>query len=60
MLDLKSARRGHEGNPGENPIDGVVLEVSEPVGYLEREVVKKGRGQERERGIEGTTAVTRT
>jgi hypothetical protein len=52
MLDLESAQLGHEGNPGENPIDGVVLEVSEPVADLEREVVEKRRGQEHERRIE--------
>jgi hypothetical protein len=53
MLDRVGADRGYDGNPGEHPIDGVVLEVGEPVAELEREVVKKGSGQECQRRVDG-------
>jgi hypothetical protein len=53
MVDLVGADRGHHGNLGEHPIDGVVLEMGEPVSDLEREIVKKARGQECQRRIDG-------
>ena len=53
MLDLVRSDSGQKGNPRESAIDRVAVEVREPMGYLEPEVVEKRSEQESHRRAEG-------
>ncbi len=53
MLDLMEAERPEERHACERAIDGVAVDVREPMGDLESQVMQKTRGEENQRSVGG-------